>query len=205
MKQADVQVRDLELLREQPIAATAQVELARAQLEVARITVVGAEAALAGAEARLDGARQGATATQIGVAEAQLAQARAATKIFEAQASKGTVISPRAGTVVRAIAHLGETVTPGTPLVVWHDASDLTLTVYVGEMDVGRVKQALPVTITVASLPGETYKGTVRNPRKLDVDSTRYFPATRDSYRGPDSSVRFIHRRKPRIPVCARG
>ncbi len=162
MKQADAQVRDLETLREQPIAATAQVDLARAQLEAARTTVVGAEAALAGAEARLDGARQGATATQIGVAEAQLAQARAAAKVLEAQASKGTVLSPRAGTIVRAIAHLGETVTPGTPLVVWHDASDLTLTAYVGEMDIGRVKETLPVTITADSLPGETYKGTVR-------------------------------------------
>ncbi|NBT94266.1 MAG: hypothetical protein EBT47_04515, partial [Chloroflexi bacterium] len=67
VKQADAQVRDLETLREQPIAATAQVDLARAQLEAARTTVIGAEAALAGAEARLDGARQGATATQIGV------------------------------------------------------------------------------------------------------------------------------------------
>ena len=162
VKQADAQVRDLETLREQPLAATAQVDLARAQLEAARTTVIGAEAALAGAEARLDGARQGATATQIGVAEAQLAQARAAAKVLEAQASKGTVLSPRAGTIVRAIAHLGETVTPGTPLVVWHDASDLTLTAYVGEMDIGRVKETLPVTITADSLPGETYKGTVR-------------------------------------------
>lgn len=162
VKQADLQVRDLEAQRELPIAATAQVELARAQLDAARTTVAGADAAVAGAEARLDGARQGATATQIGVAEAQLAQARAGAKVLEAQASKGTIFSPRAGTIVRAIAHLGETVTPGTPLVVWHDASDLTLTAYVGEMDIGRVKESLPVTIRADSLPGETYKGTVR-------------------------------------------
>lgn len=162
VKQADLQVRDLEAQRELPIAATAQVELARAQLDAARTTVAGADAAVAGAEARLDGARQGATATQIGVAEAQLAQARAGAKVLEAQASKGTIFSPRAGTIVRAIAHLGETVTPGTPLVVWHDASDLTLTAYVGEVDIGRVKESLPVTIRADSLPGETYKGTVR-------------------------------------------
>ena len=155
VRQAEVNVRDLEAQKADPLVATSQVDAATAQVAVA-------EATLAAAEARLDAARAGPTASQVAVAEAQVLQARAAARVLEAQLGKGTVAAPRAGTVVRAIAHVGETVVPGTALLTWHDATDLTLTAYVSETDVGRVRSGQEVAVSVDSFPGESFRGTVR-------------------------------------------
>ena len=156
VKQAEVQVADLEAQRADPLVATAQVDAATAQVAVA-------EANTAAAEARLDAARTGPTASQLAVAEAQVQQAKASVKVLEAQLSKGVVAAPRAGNVVRTVAHVGESVVPGATLLTWHDASDLTLTAYVSETDIGRVRTDQSVAVAVDSFPGEAFTGTIRS------------------------------------------
>jgi HlyD family secretion protein len=173
VRQAEVQVADLEAQKADPLVANAQVDAAIAQAAVA-------EASLAAAEARLDAARTGPTVTQLAVAEAQDQQARAAVKVLEAQVGKGVVTAPRAGTVVRAIAHLGETVVPGTTLLTWHDASDLTITAYVSESDVGHLRAEQPVTVAVDSFPSETFAGTVRSISTQAEFTPRNVQAARD-------------------------
>ena len=122
-----------------------------------------AAANVAAAEARLDAARTGATPSQLAVAEAQVQQAKASVKVLEAQVGKGIVTAPRAGNVVRTVAHVGETVVPGATLLTWHDASDLTLTAYVSETDIGRVRPDQSVAVAVDSFPGEAFSGTIRS------------------------------------------
>jgi HlyD family secretion protein len=155
LKQAEVQVADLEAQRADPLVATAQVDAATAQVGVA-------EANLAAAEARLEAAQNGPTSSQLAVAEAQVQQANASVKVLDAQVRKGVVTAPHAGNVTRTVAHVGETVVPGAPLLTWHDASDLTMTAYVSETDVGRVRPNQSVAIAVDSFPGEAFAGTVR-------------------------------------------
>ena len=156
LKQAEVQVADLDAQRADPLVATAQVDAATTQAAVAAANV-------AAAEARLDAARTGATPSQLAVAEAQVQQAKASVKVLEAQVGKGIVTAPRAGNVVRTVAHVGETVVPGATLLTWHDASDLTLTAYVSETDIGRVRPDQSVAVAVDSFPGEAFSGTIRS------------------------------------------
>jgi HlyD family secretion protein len=173
LKQAEVQVADLEAQRADPLVATAQIDAATAQVAVAEANVVAAEA-------RLDAARTGPTASQLAVAEAQVQQAKAAVKVLEAQAGKGIVSAPRSGTVIRTIAHVGETVVPGTSLLTWHDASDLSLTAYVSETDIGRVRADHPVAVSVDSFPGEAFQGTVRSISTQAEFTPRNVQAPRD-------------------------
>jgi HlyD family secretion protein len=173
VRQSEVQVTDLEAQKADPLVANAQVDAAAAQTAVA-------EGNLAAAEARLDAARSGPTSSQIAVAEAQVQQARAAVKVLEAQVGKGAIVAPRTGTVVRAIAHLGETVVPGTSLLTWHDATDLTITAYVSESDVGRLRAEQPVTVAVDSFPGESFVGTVRSISTQAEFTPRNVQAARD-------------------------
>ena len=173
VKQAEVQVADLEAQRADPLVATAQVDAAAAQVSVA-------EANAAAAAARLDAARTGPTSSQLAVAEAQVQQAKASVKVLEAQASKGVVAAPRAGNVVRTVAHVGESVVPGATLLTWHDASDLTLTAYVSETDIGRVRPDQSVTVAVDSFPGETFSGTIRSISTQAEFTPRNVQAARD-------------------------
>ena len=173
VKQAEVQVADLEAQRADPLVATAQVDAAAAQVSVA-------EANAAAAAARLDAARTGPTSSQLAVAEAQVQQAKASVKVLEAQAGKGVVAAPRAGNVVRTVAHVGESVVPGATLLTWHDASDLTLTAYVSETDIGRVRPDQSVTVAVDSFPGETFSGTIRSISTQAEFTPRNVQAARD-------------------------
>ncbi|MBI3971408.1 MAG: efflux RND transporter periplasmic adaptor subunit [Chloroflexi bacterium] len=152
--QAEAQVRDLQTMRDRPLAAQAQVDAARAQL-------AQADAQLAAAQARLDAARAGATAEQLAVAEAQVRQAEAAAGVLEAQLAKMQSAAPRKGIVTKRLVRAGETVAPGAPLLTLADLETLTFTLYVSERDLGRVKTGQAVDLSVDSYPKETFHGQV--------------------------------------------
>jgi multidrug resistance efflux pump len=187
-------------MRKDPLQLQSAADAAKAQLD-------SAEAALAQAQARLELAQAGARAEQIQAAEAQLAQARANQRQIEVQLAKTTLSAPRAGLVLNRAIHEGEQASPGTALMTIGSLDTVRLTVYIGETDIGRVRQGQQVDVTVDSFPGRTFKGTVtfisqeaqftpRNVQTKDERTTTVF-AVRVELANPD------HALKPGMPADA--
>jgi multidrug resistance efflux pump len=174
LEQAQRQLADLRTMREEPLAANAQVDAAEGQIETAR-------AAEAAARARVDGLRAGPTGEQVALARAGVAQAEAAIGVLEAQTAKTVVVAPRDGVVTRRSARLGEAAAPGAPLLAIAPLDELKLTVYVPEDRIGRVQLGAPVEVRVDSFPGESFAGAVTfispraefTPRNVQTQSDR--------------------------------
>jgi multidrug resistance efflux pump len=190
----------VQAIRESPQQLKAAADNAQAQL-------ASLEAQLAQAEARLELVREGARGEQVQAAEAQLAQARAAAHQVEVQIAKATLTSPVDGVVLSRPVHVGEFVTPGAPLMTVGALDTVRLTIYVGETDIGRVRQGQQVDVTVDSFPGRTFAGRVtfiaqeaeftpRNVQTKDERATTVF-AVRVELPNPDRAL------KPGMPADA--
>ncbi len=185
-------------IRKDPLQLQSAADAAKAQLD-------SAEAALAQAQARLELAQAGARAEQIAAAEAQVAQARANERQIEVQLGKTILTAPRAGIILSRAIHEGEQASPGAALMTIGSLDTVRLTVYIGETDIGRVRQGQQVDVTVDSFPGRTFKGTVtfisqeaqftpRNVQTKDERTTTVF-AVRVELANPD------HALKPGMPA----
>jgi HlyD family secretion protein len=205
-------------LRAQADAARAQFQNAQAnvvsvkaanqaQVDAAEAQLAAAEAQLAQAQARQELAQNGARPEQIQAAEAQLAQARASQHQVEVQLAKATLAAPRAGLVLSRSIHEGEQANPGAALMTIGSLDTVRLTIYIGETDIGRVRQGQPVDVAIDSFPGRVFKGTVtfiaqeaqftpRNVQTKDERATTVF-AVRVELANPD------HVLKPGMPADA--
>jgi len=95
------------------------------------------------------------------VARARRAAAAATYKRLEAALGKTRITAPIEGIVTFRMAHPGETVNVGTPLVKIVDLKKLRIEAEVDEYDIGRCVQGAPVTITAEGYRGKSWKGTV--------------------------------------------
>ncbi len=75
------------------------------------------------------------------------------------QLENTTISSPLKGTVLTKAIEAGELATVGTPIATLADLSQLKLTVYLAEKDVGKVKLKESVLVSVDSFPNEKFKG----------------------------------------------
>jgi HlyD family secretion protein len=135
-----------------PLTLEARANAARAQHEVAA-------AAVGLAEAQVAGLRMGATPEQIAAAEAQVEMARAALQSLEVQAENLRLAAPISGLVLERPVQPGELALPGAPLFALADLERLSLTLYVPEDRVGRVRLGGEVVVTVDAFPGRTFRG----------------------------------------------
>jgi HlyD family secretion protein len=150
--------------------ARARVGSARAQLATAETMLASAQADVQSASARVDAAMAerdqaqavlelimaGARSEEIdglraGVARAQaaLATAEAAVRTMDVRISQLTLTTPMRGEVLHAMIHLGELARAGAPLLTLVDLQRLTLTVYVPQVDLGRVALGQRVDVSV--------------------------------------------------------
>lgn len=97
----------------------------------------------------------------VGQAEAALEQARSAAKVVENQLDKTIINAPVSGIILARNAEIGETVSPGSTLLVIGQLEEIKLIVYIPETEYGRVNIGDQVTIVTDSFPGETFRGTV--------------------------------------------
>jgi multidrug resistance efflux pump len=166
--------------RQNPLQLKSTAEAARAQLATA-------DAQLAEAQARFEQVKNGARAEQIQAAEAQLAQAKATANQAQVQIDKAMLKAPRDGIVLSRPIHEGEHAAPGTPLMTIGSLDTVRLTIYIGETDIGRVRQGQKVDVTVDSFPGRIFTGTVtfisqeaqytpRNVQTQEERTTTVFP-----------------------------
>jgi len=120
-----------------------------------------AEAALEVAQARLTALRAGATPEQREAARARLRQAEAALEALKARRGRYVLQAPQEGIVATRAAEPGELVAPGTRVMQLMDLRILTLTVYVPETALGRVRPGMRVPVIVEGFPGERFEGLI--------------------------------------------
>jgi multidrug resistance efflux pump len=94
-------------------------------------------------------------------AEAALEQARSAAKVVENQLEKTVIQAPVSGIILARNAETGETVSPGSILLVIGQLEEVELIVYIPETEYGRVNIGDQVTIVTDSFPGESFRGIV--------------------------------------------
>jgi RND family efflux transporter MFP subunit len=155
-----------------------------AAVERSRAAVLRAEADLAENQRQLrlsnELARQGvldadqrdAAASRVRIAEAALAQAKADLAFSEAQLQNTVIRAPFAGTVVKKMAEVGESVAPIPPgvnistssgaIVALADLATLEVEADVAEANVAKVANGQPAEVTVEAIPDKRYKAVLR-------------------------------------------
>jgi len=116
------------------------------------------------------------SATQ--AAHARVSQAAASLDLARAQLAKTVLRAPFDGVVAELRSELGEWITPSPtgipmpPVLDLIDRSAAYVTAPLDEVDVARVRLALPVRVTLDAFPGRTFPGQVRRvaPYVLDLE-----------------------------------
>jgi len=98
---------------------------------------------------------------EIRQAQAKLKQAKAAAELIRKGMRDATIIAPRAGFIVNKFIEAGESVNPGAALFKIADLSQMELSVYVSETEMGNIQLGSECDITVDSHPDKTFKGTI--------------------------------------------
>jgi HlyD family secretion protein len=83
-------------------------------------------------------------------------------QVSQAQMSRLQLRSPLTGVVQKRLAHRGEYVAPGTPILTVADPTDLRLTLYVFEPDLARVSLGQVVSLRADGYGDRVFGGTVR-------------------------------------------
>ena len=71
------------------------------------------------------------------------------------------VKAPLSGTVLRKVGNIGETATPGSPIVIMSDLDDLHVVANVDETDLYKLKLGQRAELTVDGIPGVKFTGEV--------------------------------------------
>jgi multidrug resistance efflux pump len=151
---ANAQVKALEAMRAAPVILQTQVNGARTSYSVTLASVSVAEAALAELKA-------GSSPEEIALAEAQLRQAQAQLKQAQAYLARAVMRAPLTGVVLSRSASVGETAQPGTALLTLANLDEVTLVIYVPQIDLPRVQMGDSVQVTVDAYPGQVFHGQV--------------------------------------------
>lgn len=159
---------DLDLAKARVGQAELQAEVARLQYEKLKAgarpeQLEAARAQLAQAQANLT--RMQPDALTIERARLQLEQARLQLEQARRRLEQATLVAPFDGTVVALNIEVGQVVGAGIPggAVLLADLSDLYLDLTVDEVDVVRLKEKMPVEITLDALPGRTFRGHIES------------------------------------------
>lgn len=150
---------------EAPVAEGASVKkgelLYRIDDSVPKLQVAQAQAAVNAARAARDQARSDKkSVAEIAAAQAQLDQAADGLKLAQLQRSYCTVTSPVDGVLLSKALDAGEIASPGRTLATVGRLNDLTVTVYVPEGEIGRVKVGQKASLRTDS-SSSTFDSTV--------------------------------------------
>lgn len=145
---------DAQRRRENPLALEAQVHAAEANYQQALAAVEAARRAV-------EDLKAGPRPEDLAVAQAELAKARAALTLLQTQREKMILRAPAAGLVTERSVGLGEMIAPNVRILRIANLDQVTLTVYVPEPQVGRVKIGQRVQVEVDAYPGRQFEGRV--------------------------------------------
>ncbi|MFU8771227.1 MAG: HlyD family secretion protein [Anaerolineales bacterium] len=141
---------------------------ARAKVSIAQETYDAALDYSRTLETGMDSPRVVAAKKALEQAEAVAQQAQSATmqvqanlELIDAQIAKTVIVAPIDGVVLIRNLEVGETVAPGSVVMVIGQLVEVELVVYIPVTEYGKVQLSDQVFITVDSFPGETFNGTV--------------------------------------------
>jgi HlyD family secretion protein len=203
-------------------AQKADPQVLQAQANAAEAAAQVADAAVTAVQAALDVALAGATPEQLQGAEARISQAEAGVGAVQARLAQARIHAPqRAGldegmipwTVTTVALHTGEVASPGSPILHLADLGRVTLTAYVAEPDLGRVRLGQAVEVVVDSYRERLFPGTVTQiadeaeftPKNVETREQRVNTvyAIKIALENPDATL------KPGMPAdatfCAEG
>ncbi len=181
--------RTLEILKEiraNPLSLKEQVHRAEVSLKIS-------EAMVELAEAKLEALKSGARAEDIEAAEAEVERAKASLEALRSRREKFFLYAPISGWVTTQAFEVGELVPPNAAILKIADLTELTLTVYVPEPDLGKVRLGQKVRVTVDALPGEVFEGEV-----VYISPRAEF--TPKSVQTKEERVNLVFRVKVRLP-----
>jgi HlyD family secretion protein len=160
---------------------------------IANLTVKQAQAGVDAANANLRNVRDksGHTNADIAAAKAQITQAQVALKMAQVQAGYTTVVSPIDGTIASIAARSGENAVPGNTLAIISNPASLTVTIFVADTDIGKVKVGQTGTLTTDSVT-KTYNGEV----VFIATSAEFTPASIET---KDQRTKLVYQVKLRI------
>lgn len=110
---------------------------------------------------QFDQAQAALTAAQLSGNPVQTALAQANFNLAEYNLKRATVISPIDGTVIDRPFNVGEMAAAASTVYTIADLTKVTLTVYVPEASIGKIKLNDSVDVTTDSFNGDTFKGTI--------------------------------------------
>jgi len=124
--------------------------------------IIEAENDLALKKARLDELQRAYDRLKDGVDSEQLALLEAKLNAAKARVASFAVVAPFDGLVASLPAHLGSSINAGETAVTIADCSSWLITTKdVTEIDVVKLKEGQPVTVTLDALPGVELQGTI--------------------------------------------
>lgn len=145
----------LRLVRSKPLGLIVQAHAAEGQYQVA-------ESGVAAAQAGLDDLLAGATPEEIAVARQAVRLAQAQARVLEANRARLALTSPVNGVVLNQTLRAGELAAPAATILTVADLSQVRLSVYVPATQIGQISLGQGVRVTVDSLPGQVFAGRVQ-------------------------------------------
>ncbi len=143
-------------------SATAGAAAASASAVESQARAAEEQAAAAGQQVVAAGEQAQAATGQVHAAEAQLAVFDATLRRARLAQAECRIVAPRAGFVTLVARQAGEAVLPGTTLFELADPAETTVTFYVVNADLGRVRPGQRVRVVADALPDRPFAGTIR-------------------------------------------
>lgn len=143
----EVAGRELEMQRANVASARAAFELAQLELERARTLRaqdVVSQGEMDQVQTRFEEARAGLAA-----AEAAAARAAAGVELARDDLAHMQVTAPYAGVIAQRLVEVGESVTPGQPVIEIVAPDSLYVSARIDEVDIGRLREGLPARVTL--------------------------------------------------------
>jgi len=157
---AEEDVRRAEELLRQAQANEKSTKIRQEDIDAAKTQVRQAEAALQSAIAARDDVK--VMKQEIRAADAAVQQAEAALALAYEQLANTRICSPVNGVVVSRTVNVGETVSPGVPLMTIVSVDTAYFEGLVPEVSIAEVKIGMPVQVTIDSAGNRIFRGEVR-------------------------------------------
>jgi HlyD family secretion protein len=135
--------------------------VSREALDKAQLAVDVAQSQRDQADQGLQLLEAGPRPERIAAQRAAVAAARATVQQFDAQLANAVIRAPFAGVVSVKNREVGETVSPGAPVLTVTNMNDRWVRIYIPETRVGAVRLGQAATITSDTYHGKTYAGAV--------------------------------------------
>jgi membrane fusion protein YbhG len=156
---ADLENARVTLRRQEQLVAAGLVT--HQQLDDAQARVDMSEAQLAGARDQLTLEQRGSRIEDIETQQALFAAAQARLQKAQTALSDATLLAPSNGIISVRARELGAIVQAGQTVYTLTLDDPVWIRAYVAQPRLGRIKPGMPVKVTVDSMPGKQYDGTV--------------------------------------------